>query len=143
MKKLILAMLFATCPLQAAAMDWQVIDHALVADRLMPAGTEVKVRVVEISDQFDARLTVRLVQPSVFDQDKPSTASANVKTWLAARLREGDVVNYTTSAPGFVGIYAGWDYSALAVTPIERGYHLSMGYNTHRWQLVITFPDYD
>lgn len=145
MKKLALlfTLLLAALPAQAMALGWTVINHAVVSDRLMPAGTEVKIRIIQISDQFDGRLDLVVFAESIFDAGTPGTANRVERAWRSDRLRAGDVVSYTTTSPGFVGIFAGWDYRDLAVSRLDRGYLLTMGYKSHRWQVVVTFPDYD
>ncbi len=146
MKKTILLvalLLLAAFPHQAMAQGWTVINQAPVLNRIMPAGTEVKVRIVQISDQFDARLSLLVFAESVFADGAPGTASIDGKSWRSDRMRPGDVVSYTTRSPGFIGLFAGGDYRDLSVTQLERGHLLTMGYRGHRWQVVVIFPDYD
>lgn len=146
MKKL--AMLFAmlllaALPHQAMAQGWTVINQSLVLGRMMPAGTEVKVKIIQISDQFDARLDLLVYAESIFSAGTPSTASTEARSWRADRLRPGDVVSYTTRTQGFIGLSAGWDYREFNVAKLDRGYLLTMGYKGHRWQVAVLFPDYD
>jgi hypothetical protein len=146
MKKIIqffALLLLIALPTQAAAQGWTAINKAIVLDRLMPAGTAVKIKIVRISDQFGARLDILLFQESVFSSGTPGTYGTPVRAWSSERLRPGDVVSYTTTASGFIGIFAGWDYSGLNVSQLDRGALLTMDYNGHQWQVVVIFPDYE
>lgn len=127
----------------AGSIPFTIIDQSLVAHKLMPVGTEVKVKVLRISDQFDAKLAIVSFPESPFKAGEPGTASFAMKQWLARDFQVGDVLRYTTSQRGFIGFSAGPDYRKLYMENIEGGYRLTMDYNEHRWMLEVSFPDYD
>jgi hypothetical protein len=127
----------------AGSIPLTIIDQSLVANKLMPVGTEVKVKVLQISDQFDAKLAIVNFPESPFTAGEPGTASFGMKQWLARDLQVGDVLRYTTAQRGFIGFSAGPDYRKLYLDNIVGGYRLTMDYNNHRWILEVSFPDYD
>jgi hypothetical protein len=127
----------------AGNIPFTTIDQALVAYKMMPVGTEVKIKVLQISDQFNTRLSVVCFPESPFKTGEPGTASLELRQWLAKDLQVGDVLRYTTTRRGFIGISAGPDYRNLHLDSIEGGYRLTMDYNEHRWLVEVSFPDYD
>jgi len=127
----------------AGSIPFIVIDKALVANKLMPVGTEVKVKVVQISDQFLSKLDIVCFDESPFKANEPGTAGIISKQWLSQNIKVGDVVRYTTTRRGFIGFSAGQDYRSNTVDNIDDGYRLTMDYNKHRWVIEVSFPDYD
>ena len=121
-----------------------IINQSLVADRLMPVGTEVKIRVRRISDQFNAAINVECFPESIFTAGRPSDVGIVQKSWRAIDLHEGDVLRYTTKNRCFIGFSGGSYYSDLQATPLDSGYkQLTMEGRDHRWVIDVTFPDYD
>lgn len=141
----LVAVFFSLLPAEALAgsIPFTIIDQSLVADKLLPVGTEVKVKVLQISDQFDAKLAIVNFPESPFKAGAPGTASFGMKQWLARDLQVGDVLRYTTSQRGFIGFSAGMDYRQLYMENLDGGYRLTLDYNDHRWLLEVSFPDYD
>lgn len=127
----------------AGSIPFTFINKSLVAEKLMPVGTEVKVKVLQISDQLDARLDILGFPESPFKAGEPGKASFGMTQWLARDLQVGDVLRYTTTRQGFIGFSAGPDYRELYMDNIAGGYRLTMDYNDYRWLLEVSFPDYD
>lgn len=127
----------------AGNLQYLTIDQSLVANKMMPVGTEVKIKVLRISDQFNANLTVVCFPESPFKPGTPGTVGVELKQWLAKDLQVGDVVRYITTRRGFIGFAAGPDYRNQYLENLERGVRLTLDYNTHRWQFEASFPDYD
>lgn len=130
-------------PALAGNIPFTTINQSLVAFRLLPVGTEVKIKILEISDQFNAGLTVVCLPESPFKAGEPGTASFDLKQWLAKDLQVGDVLRYTTTLRGFIGFTAGPDYRLLHLDNLEGGYRLSLDYRDHHWLVEVSFPDYD
>lgn len=127
----------------AGSIPFTTIGQALVADKMMPTGTEVKVKVLQISDQFNARLAVVCFPESPFKSGEPGTASLALKEWPAKDLQVDDVLRYTTTRRGFIGFTVGPDYRKLYLENVAGGYRLTLDYNEHRWLVEVSFPDYD
>ena len=140
---ILLFSMLALAPSQAQCQDWVIINHALVFNRQMPPGTAVKVRIDQISDELFGNLMIVMAPENAFKVDQPGTSILSVKAWRSDYLRVGDVVNYTTKYRGFVGIFAGDTYNNLQAQPTEGGYLLTMNYNSHRWVIEVSFPDYE
>jgi hypothetical protein len=138
---LILALLAGTAA--AEGIPFIVIDQSLVANKMLPVGTEVKIKVLQISDQFNAYLTVVCFPESPFKAGTPGTVGVELKQWLAKDLQVGDVLRYITTRRGFIGFAVGPDYRKQYLEKLERGYRVTLDYNTHRWQFEASFPDYD
>lgn len=146
MKKVILFSLILSLSSSIAAangISFMVINKALVTNKLMPVGSEVKIKVVEISDQFAANIKIVSVVESAFNPGSPSETWTGVKSWNAQDLQKGDVLNYTTTSRGFIGFTAGTDYRDLYIDQLENSYRLTMDFKKHRWVLDVKFPDYD
>lgn len=127
----------------AGSIPFTTIDQSLVAYKMMPMGTEVKVKVLQISDQFNATFAITLFEESPFKAGEPGSAEFTMRRWLAQDLQVGDVLRYTTTRRGFIGFSAGMDYRKLYMDSSEGGYRLTMDYNDHRWLVEVSFPDYD
>lgn len=127
----------------AGTFPFITINQSQVAAKLMPVGTEVKIKVVQISDQFSARLAVVCFPESPFKSGEPGTASFELKQWQAKDLQVGDDLRYTTTMRGFIGFFAGPDYRNYDREHVDGGSRLTMDYNDHRWVVEVSFPDYD
>ncbi|NTV14735.1 MAG: hypothetical protein HGA96_12525 [Desulfobulbaceae bacterium] len=127
----------------AGSIPFTTIDQSLVAYKMLPVGTEVKIKVLQISDQFNSKMTVVCFPESPFKAGTPGTASFELKQWLAKDIQVGDVLRYTTTRRGFIGFSAGPDYRKLYMENLEGGYRLTMDYHEHRWLVDVSFPDYD
>jgi hypothetical protein len=129
----------------AAPLAFTTINQSVVADKLMPVGTMVKVRVVRKSDQFNAILSLDCFPENVFTRNKPSNLGFWLRRWLAVDLREGDVLTYTTARRCFIGFSADSDYRRFSVNPLTDGYQrITMDHRFgHRWVIDVAFPDYD
>jgi hypothetical protein len=129
----------------AAPISFTTINQSVVADKLMPVGTMVKVRVVQKAEQFNAILSLDCFPENVFTPNRPSNLGFWLKRWLAVDLRAGDVLTYTTGRRCFIGFSAGSDYQTFAVSPLASGYQrITMDHRFgHRWVVDVNFPDYD
>lgn len=127
-----------------APVNFAVINHALVVDKLMPVGTEVKVRVQQIADQFNAGLSLDCYPESAFDRGRPSNQGFSLKLWPAIDLMVGDVLTYTSTKRCFLGFSGGTGYRNLGVEPGGEGYRrLTIGQDRgRRWVVEVKFPDY-
>lgn len=146
MRTLILAALLFTLltgETQAGTFPYVIINQALVASKLLPVGTEVKIKVVRISDQFAASLGLVCFPESPFKDGEPGTGSFDLKYWLAKDLQAGDILRYTTTMRGFIGVTAGPFYRNLQAENSDGGHRLTLEYNDHQWQVELSFPDYD
>jgi|GEM_PF-2552624 len=145
-KATLFSLLFIFCafPATAEPLGFITINDSLVADKLMPVGTEVKIKVRQISRQFNTGIAVDCFPESVFDYGRPSNARIRLKSWRAIDLLEGDVLSYTTDQRCFIGFSAIPDYKELSVGPLDNDFRrLTMNHRQdYRWVIDVKFPDY-
>lgn len=128
-----------------ATIDFVYINNSVVADKLMPAGTEVKIRVRQLSAQFNANISLDCYPESVFTPGRPADPGIKLKHWLAVDMLAGDVLRYTTAQRCFIGFSVGPDYRNHSVAPLGDGYRRITIDQTrgHRWVFDVKFPDYE
>lgn len=119
------------------------LNQSLVTEKIMPVGTEVDIKVLQISEQLNASLAVVCFPENPSKAGVPGTASIALKQWPATDLRVEDVLKYTTTQPGFLGLSVSPDYRKRNLEKIEGGYRVTLEQNKYRWQVEVSFPEID
>jgi hypothetical protein len=111
----------------------------------MPAGTEVKIKVRQIPDQFNTSISLDCFPESVFSPGRPGNLGYSLKSWQAVDTLVGDVLGYTTDRRCFIGYSARPDYRDFNLGPLPEGYRrLTLrDWYDHQWVIDVRFPDYD
>jgi len=147
LKKLILLLpaliIFITSSNANADIEYSIINQSLVSTKLMPVGTVVKIKVVKISDLFNTKLAIVCFPESPFVASAPGKLGYGLKEWMAFNIKEGDILNYTTTRKGFIGLSAGPAYREYFVDPVESGNRLTFNTMNHQWIVEVSFPDYE
>jgi hypothetical protein len=121
------------------------VNYSLVANRLLPAGTEVKIKVRQIPNQFNTSISLDCFPESVFTPGRPSNVGYSLKRWQAVDTLVGDVLSYKTDQRCFIGYSASPDYRDFHLESLHDGYRrltFNDWYN-HQWVIEVRFPDYD
>lgn len=129
---------------QAEPFDFIIIDYSLVADKLLPPGTVVKIKVLRIPNQFNTSISLDCFPESVFTPGRPSNVGFSMKRWQAVDIQVGDVLSYTTNRRCFIGYSANPDYFKLYLGALHDGYRrlTLVDWYDHQWVIAVRFPDY-
>ncbi|MFO7606250.1 MAG: hypothetical protein R6W72_08125 [Desulfurivibrionaceae bacterium] len=126
-------------------LEFVTIDNSLVVDKLMPAGTVVKIKVQQIPKQFNTSISLDCFPESVFTPGRPGNVGYSLKRWAAVDMLVGDVLSYTTPRRCFIGYSASPEYRVFHLGSRHDGYRRirMRDWYDHQWVIDVRFPDYN